>query len=215
MSQRVYLWSMPCSIYWSHAASCNQIYSSESQALIPSEPVVWQVRHQSWNLLQPCLSPGFFSTSDLHLAPSQNKQGQCHCCSLQSTLGPTNSTSSTFLVGVEKAKIVMSNYNVSELPRSVYLSNISPKFPSPRWAPQAQTSHFLNKFNAIKPDCYYGIAPAGKRLIQEGKRGKEYTVDPWSSQLARFVQRSWRSLCLSKFLQQENLTGIKQINTRK
>lgn len=90
-SQRIYPCSMPCSIYWNHAASCNQIYSSEP--LIPSEPVVWQVRHQSCSL--PHLSPGLLSTSDLHRTPSQSKQGQRHWCSLQSTPGPTNSTSST------------------------------------------------------------------------------------------------------------------------
>lgn len=80
---------MPCSTHWSQAASCNRIYSSEPQP--PSPAGVWQVRHQPWNL--PRLSPG--SSAHLTAPCTLPKQaGTTPLCSLPSTLGPANSTSS-------------------------------------------------------------------------------------------------------------------------
>lgn len=136
----------------------------------PQPARVWQVRHQPWNL--PCLSPGFFSTPDLHPPKASRDSATAALCKLPRA--PKSTSSKSFLVGVEKAKIAKSNYTVSEVLRSVYLSNISRSF-LPHAVPHRHRHYFLSKFNAIKPDCDYGIAPAVKNLIQEGKRGPSST----------------------------------------
>lgn len=58
----------------------------------------------------------------------------------------------------------------------------------------------------------YQLVKVWSRREREGQGVQRI---PEAPQLARLFQRSWKSLCLGKFLQRENLPGIKQINTRK